>query len=184
MAETPVREAPEAHERPEGHELAQGAPEQSGAPGSLLSKLRAQRDAIGRDLETVLDVPGHHGLLAVKYRLLPFRRVNQMTEATGGGDPNAELNTAAELLAEACAEILVRDPDTDALLPLDPDHGPTRFDAHALRLFGIEVPAGAKPRDVVRLIFNRDYAVMSVQSDLVDWMRASHAVADEEFAGK
>lgn len=153
--------------------------------GSMLDRLREQRQAVGDDLDTIIDVPGQNHLLAVRYQLLHFRRANQLgKQLLNESNPDVQLNFAADFLAEACLEVLVRDPETDELQPIDPGHGPTKFDGHLLALFEIPAAPGLRPRDVVKLVFNRDFAVMDTYDQLARWMTKTNSEVNEEFSGK
>jgi hypothetical protein len=171
--------------------------EPAAPPGSVMAQLRAQREAIGRDTDTIIEVPGYNDMLGVKFQLPAFRRVNQLIgkaqAARGKGD--AELNAATDILVEACEQVVVNDPGHPACLtdrdgeplpwrPIDPEHGPTGFDQHLADLFGITPPSGARPRDIAKLVINRDFSLVELSNELMRWMGQANADANEAFQGE
>jgi hypothetical protein len=170
-------------------------PDAPDLPGdTVIDGLRAQREAIGKDTDTILEVSGYNGALGAQFQLLPFREYNQRMRKAQQVSGEAELNLAAEVLAEACLQIVVNDPDHPDCLedhegkklpwrPIDPGRI-TRFDDHLAELLQIQLPGGSGPREVVRLAINRDFAVVAMFNQLAGWMGQSNAEANERFQGE
>lgn len=164
-------------------------PEDAPAAGpSLLDQLKRRREEAAGATTEVFEVPNNGGILWARYQLLPWRRVRQLAgsvEQARKKDPLAELKAAATFLSEACEEMLLRDPESGALRPLDASD-PVRYDQRLCQMLDVELPPGAKVHDVVRLVLGpggRDLAVTSHQAEVQRWMENSNAEAEDAAAG-
>lgn len=148
-----------------------------------LERLRERREAIARERTTVMPVPGYGGELALVVRPVKWddaKRIALRTERSKSS--RKELYAQADTIIAATESIVIRDPETGSVSPLDPRADAVTFGSPELgEALGFQ--AGTA-REAVFAVFSNDIAVSSVSSDITEWSAASGDDADEEFLGE
>jgi hypothetical protein len=110
---------------------------ENAAPGSVLAALRARAKQLREEQTVVLDVPGYDGYLAARYKAVSLGRLfAKRTDATTPINP--DWGMAADTLATALVELLMRDAPDGDLYPLFTDQ-PARYDDDTVEALGLEV---------------------------------------------
>lgn len=160
------------------------------APGSLAERLRRQREAISEDTDFEIEVPGFNGALVARFHRDPntaYDRVKKIAESVQRSrNPNAILMGQADLLAEFCEEILIRNEQKKGR-PLEPLHyafpeigeGPCAFENRLGQAFGFEVD-GSKRKAVLGLL-NNELAVGPFHNELSIWLQNAEGLEAEDF---
>ena len=120
---------------------------EAAAPGSVLAALRERARKL-RDEQTVhLDIPGYDGYLVARFHAVSLGRI--FGKRVDGTTPiNPEPGMAADVLAQAVDDVLMRDsPESDELHPVFTDQF-ARFDDDLVEALGLE-PTQRTARAVV-----------------------------------
>jgi hypothetical protein len=160
---------------------------------SLLSRLRAQRQALTEKRTLDLPIPGYS--LTARYKAIDYQIVDKITERARKAEKQigsrASLNAAADILAQACLGIYERR-DDDSLVPLNellPAWGdePIVYDKRLAEAVGVEIE-GNRAREVVFGVFavdvpdtGNDMALMGHQTEILQWLRQTQDDADADF---
>jgi hypothetical protein len=114
-------------------------PEPEAAPGSVLAALRERAAQLRAEQTVTLDIPGYDGLLVGKYKAMSLGRV--FGKRVDGNTPlNPEWTIAADTLATALDELLMRDAPDGDMYPLFTDT-PARFDDDLVNALGLHPDA-------------------------------------------
>lgn len=156
------------------------------APSSILAALRSKREALAADRHLDVDVPGYGGLLVLRLGVVPSRQLAVVAEkAERSNSPDAAFNANADLLIQACVEVLGRERDDADLQPLDDADPQVRIDA---RLAGLLQLDGSTARATLRGLFalanSPDYAVAVAAARYGEWMGQASLEVDEDLAGE
>lgn len=156
-------------------------------PPSILDGLRAQYAAADTERRLVkLILPGRfNSTLAARFSPIPFdetrRKARRMVKR--GETTESELNFLAEIIAEACEEILLRPEPGGDLQPMSTLMGlasPMRFDETLRAAIGIDAPDGIDDSATVRLLFKNPEAMTAFYTELAAWLREDTADEDDE----
>lgn len=110
---------------------------ENAAPGSVLAALRARAKELREQQTTLLDIPGYDGMLTARYRAVSLGRIfSKRNDATTPINPDWTM--AADVLAGALDELLMRDAPDGDLYPLFTDQ-PARYDDDTVHALGLEV---------------------------------------------
>ena len=110
---------------------------ENAAPGSVLAALRARAKELREQQTTLLDIPGYDGMLTARYRAVSLGRIfAKRSDATTPINPDWTM--AADVLAGALDELLMRDAPDGDLYPLFTDQ-PARYDDDTVQALGLEV---------------------------------------------
>lgn len=148
-----------------------------------LARLRERREAIAQQRTTVIPVPGYGGELALVIKPIKWddaKRIALRVEKSKSH--RKELMAQADTVIAATESIVIRDPDTGEVSPLDPGADAITFASPELGA-ALGFQAGSA-REAVFQVFNNDIAVASVSSEISEWSAASGDDADEEFLGE
>lgn len=156
---------------------------QDADPGSVLARLRAQREGEQADETRDLVVPGWgRGLQVVaRYGKTPYAQTRGLTRRVVQQGGMMDLATACDLLILALRDLLVRDLDAgpDAPLQQITDGEELRYGARMLEVLGR--PARPTVREAVLSVYNGEQAaIVAHASQLLNW----YAGADEEDLGR
>jgi hypothetical protein len=188
--QAPAAALSEVHDTPDHGIDAPGseAPENGLVAPSVLDALRKQyAEADGERRTTLMIVPGRFDArLAARYRPVPWddqrRKIRQA--AKQGDSAEAELNYGAELIAEACEEILIRTADGRPLLPMHTEVAqfkggePVRYDQRLCTALGID-GEDLDAKAIVRLVFKNPQALNQHYAELDAFQREA-VTGDEE----
>lgn len=123
-------DAPEVSDRPEAESA-------TAAPDSVLGALRARAKELREQTTTLLDIPGYDGMLTARYRAVSLGRIYaKRMDATTPINPDWTM--AADTLASALDELLMRDAPDGDLYPLFTDQ-PARYDDDTVEALGLVV---------------------------------------------
>lgn len=153
--------------------------------GSILGNLQAKARQHDQREPLELAIPRFEGDLVALYEPIEWKIVNQIIHRIEKSkDEMAELYAAADLLARACADFKVRVDDnlvsiSEVADDLE-DGTPVRYDQNLAKALGIEdqIPSQHKGRQTVLAVFKNDFAVVSHQNQVVEWLRGEEADAD------
>lgn len=176
-------------EEPDTEDVAPGSP--VAPPPTNLAKLRQQYAESGEDRrETIPIAPGRFdGNLAARYHPVEWSDTRKRIRkaAKRGLSEETELNYAAGQLVKACETILIRLEDGGEFVPLHEavprwkDGPPVRYDSRLAEAIGIDVPAGASPASICRLVFKNPHALNDHYVTFDQWLReATEGDEDDE----
>jgi hypothetical protein len=138
-----------------------------------------------RQKTLVLPVPGYEGLLFARYRPLPYedlRRIQLRHEGIGK-DPHVEVNAAADMLIEACEDLLV--PVAGAPEGEYESLGKTWTPAAVRELFEIDLADGVTTRSAFKAAMADDSTrIMEHYGRFMIEAAALYEVVNEEMAGE
>jgi len=154
--------------------------------GSVLDVIRERRTARAAEHEYDMPVPGYGGLLVL--RCAP---VGSATLTTGrlrlerSKDPARDFALAADILVEACENVLARRTPTGELEPLDPTGEPVAINERLAELLRVEVHSA---RELVRAVFSLapspEMAVGDAVGDYLAWAQGADADLDDGLMGE
>lgn len=142
-----------------------------GAPSSpsVLDAIKSRRAQLAEEKTIELLVPGYEGNVAVRYRAEPIEELREefrKAERRRETDPLA----GVDILIRLCETILVRDQETDKLMPLaelatrdgrldepHPEDNPVQFDERLAQLLGFAETASSA-RQIVKQLFSPEEA--------------------------
>lgn len=156
---------------------------------NVIEALRARRNRIGEDKETLIDLPGYNGDygLVGNYRRMSYDELKKIGDrARRSKHPNPAFMSEVDTIASALIEMYVRVPvegGEDKVIPLrDVVPGrtePIRYDQSLGDFLGFDCDGSA--RKAVLATFNNDLAVSPHHSELVVWMQLSLKDEEEVF---
>lgn len=150
--------------------------------GRLQEAMRAKRQAIAETTEITLNLPGYDDPeLLVQHRKMEWDDVAKIARrAEKSKNPQAELLSQCDLIAQSCEMILIREKGKTYPLheALNEDE-PIMFDNRLAEFLGFQ---GGNGRQVVRGTFNNDLAIGSYHVELFEFMRTSNQQDDEDFS--
>lgn len=166
----------------ETHDIQDAAP----AQGSILSRLAARRAELAAGRSPLdLEIPGYSGELWCRYRFVEYERVAKIATKLEKVKDEATRNLLAcqDTLITCCEEILVRDKN-GGLVSLAGELGdgkPVRFD---LRLAEVLAFDAENARDVVRGVFENDFALIGQAAEVTTWLGTESPEVDAELLGE
>lgn len=150
---------------------------------NLLDRLRERRNQIASKDEYRLDlpVPGYDGELVVRYKYTEYNETAERADRLRGVDAGqVPLISAIDTLIAACDKVMIV--VNGRLVPIDEGAlTPVRFEE---RLADILAFNASKARDVVRGLFNNDYAIIEQAMTVSRWMRDVTKKVDEAYVGE
>lgn len=149
---------------------------------SLLDQFRAHRDRVMADQERDLPVP-RYSSPQVLVRIRPLDDDSyQAALKRAGTTPDARIDHAAQLVAQACVGVYLRDPDTGSIEPASGDGTiPTFLDATVAPLVGAEV---GEPVQLVRQLFVTDADVAAAGDAVLDFSGYGRRIALRAVMGE
>lgn len=157
--------------------------------GSILSELRAERQALTHKRTLDLPVPGYQRMVA-RYKAIDYAIIDKIeARARKSQGPMADLNAAADVLAQTCIGIFLRE-DNGELLPLNEQlerwgDDPIRYDARLAEAVGVEP---GKARTIIHNVFGvfevdtgNDLVLMGHQTEILRWLKQANADDDADF---
>lgn len=148
--------------------------------GSILSTLKAKREAIARERHVDLDIPGYGGLLVVRCHPVGWEKLKEIgTAAEKDRHPKKELFAQANTLIAATDQLFIR--DGGKLKSPDPDGSVVRWDPKLAEL--LDLGTMNRARDILLAVFNNDVAVSLLHADFSEWNAVVNPEVDEDFSG-
>lgn len=163
--------------------------------GSISDELRALRQRVVDDKDTLIDIPGYDGKLVAKYRKLEYpdveainRRVERLREKH---HPNATLLGHCDFLSTSLVGIYLRkdpskpqdlEPLTNGYPSIGDGEASWEDAAKVVLPDDAQLPADADRRHAVRAVFGNDLAIAPHHVELSMWMSSAWQEDDESFA--
>ena len=164
----------------------------AGGNGSVLDVIKARREEIAAEHEYLMYVPGYQRLLAIRCHPLSGAVVTAArTRMERSKNPECDFGLAADLLIEACDEVIARKTRQSEWEPIAPDGLPTQLDHRLAEMFGFvpdpESSLGSA-RQLVRSLFDKVPAPeMSVSvhvGEYLAWCQGEDVDVEEELLGE
>jgi hypothetical protein len=154
------------------------------ARSTLLTTLRAKRDALKADHYLDLDIPGYDGLLVARFRPFPIEKseakAKQLQKLQAANAP-VLLKSACDTLVDACEQLMVRTETGGEPKPIDPDADlPIAFDSRAAEMFGFQATTA---RQVVIGLFGTEQSIVAMSVEVSRWMTTLKRETDEDLLG-
>lgn len=154
------------------------------ARATLLTSLRAKREALKADHYLDLDIPGYDGLLLARFRPFPIEKseakAKQLQKLQASNAP-VLLKASCDTLIDACEQLMVRTEEGGDPKPIDPDTDvPIAFDSRAAELFGFSATTA---RQVVIGLFGTEQSIVAMSVEVSRWMTTLQRDNDEELLG-
>lgn len=133
---------------------------------SVVDKIRKAHEQ--RDPTLDLSIPEWDGNVVVRFRRLP------KSALTAAGRAKKAEASNARVLAAACQEVFIRDPDTGTLTPAreaDGVEGAIRFDGRLADMFQLH---GETPLEIARAMYADDVALGAHAKRLIDWQTGAN----------
>lgn len=161
--------------------------------GSLLDRLRTERDRAMSDKKLVLEIPGWSGMLFAEYHPIPWEEMTRIIQSDSD-DPETALNVNIDALIAACFRLLVLDDGerkslADVLRGQGEEiQGEVMYNNGYVDLLpGVE-PAVDTARARVLAVFGASVSpqlsIGSHASQLMGWMTGESQIASEQLVGK
>jgi hypothetical protein len=149
---------------------------------SIRDQIRAEREAIASEKTLDLLVPGYSGLLAVRYRSISDRELEQYIKRAQG---EQSIGANLDLLIQTCETILYRESDEQEFTPaLDENGDRIRFDIRLAEMLGIDAKTA---RETVAGFFSPDgaqpLAVAQHIGAVADWLQGKSSEIDPALLG-
>jgi hypothetical protein len=168
-------------------EITQEAPA-AHAAGSILGQLAARRAELAQGRKPLdLEVPGYSGKLWVRYRFVSYEVMAKASARFAKEklpDEQRDLVGCIETLITCCDEVMVAD-DAGVLRPLAAELGdprPVRFDDTRLAdVLGYEA---TRAREVVRGLFENEYAIITQAAQVSEWLASEAPEVDRDLLGE
>jgi hypothetical protein len=150
---------------------------------SIRDQIRAEREAIASEKTLDLLVPGYSDLLAVRYRSISDRELEQYIKRAQGEQQSIGANL--DLLIQTCETILYRESDEQDFTPaLDENGDKIRFDIRLAEMLGIDANTA---RETVSGFFSPDgaqpLAVAQHIGAVADWLQGKSSEIDPALLG-
>lgn len=172
-------------------EIAGGLEPAPNTPASIDEELRellvAQHEENAEETTTEIDLPGHHGLLVVRYHRVPWGVTEQASKIIRRGKPGAVLNAMLDLMIAACEEVLARRKSGE-LVPISavfPElgSGPVRYTRELAAAFNPKADfTEAKARACVLAMFPTEQSIAPHATELQRWLEFNEDEAEEDEA--
>lgn len=151
---------------------------------SIRDRIRAERESIAAEKTIDLIVPGYSGLLAVRYRAISDREMEQYAQKLQK-EGDAGMRAGYDLLIETCESILVRvESDRDFEVLEDDDGDRVKFDVRLAEFLGIEAKSA---RETVAQTFSPDgaqsLAAFSHVAAVQEWLMGKSSEIDPSLLG-
>jgi hypothetical protein len=149
---------------------------------SILQRAQEERDEKLRQLTLKLDIPSWDGVFVAEYKLLPRNLVESMQQRSRS---KKDINSEMDMIARACVNIWVRDPDSGRLIELDEDK-PVRYTVDLLKVLGkTKLLEGKKsekePYITIRHMFaGNELSIGAHAFQLITWMADPTSYTGEE----
>jgi hypothetical protein len=179
----------------EDDELEEGADDTA----ALLGQLREIHNEIKKgDFYKDMELPGYKKLVWVRFRPYPVakggRRAKMMRKRFEDDDPTLVLDSACDTIIDACDQILLLPvrfdgdpgPKGENLRPID-DEVPVKFDYRLNEILSLGLPTtgkGPSARMIVKELFPAEQSIISMATELTDWLRDVTKETGEEFLGE
>jgi len=159
-------------------------------PKSFMDRMRRQRKAVADEEFHDLDLPGYHGELFCRYRLLDSTELNEINRKVRARIRNRNeqiLAITLDNLIEACDEIWARDNGREMPLREHEDFQgnrdmPVKYDLAFAQFLNFASELGDSPsaRGVLLAVFGgNDIAVQAHGAQLARWMMKMGTEVDE-----
>jgi hypothetical protein len=158
---------------------------------SVRDRLKQKREDIGAQTEITMEIPGYDGELQGEFKRMRWEAMADVADrAEKSKAKRGRLNGQADVIATACAQLIVReelpggeikDTPLNEMFPDEFGDAPVRFDARLADWLGLELEGTPTARKVVFAVFNNDLAVTAMHNELGEWMQSSKSEEDETF---
>lgn len=172
------------HNEEEQFDEFEATPPAAASAGSLRERIQAKRAATLADNETEIDIPGYHGDLVARYRLMSTdelaareKHVSKQEKKIGA---RAHLYGKAATISDACVGVYGRD---DGQL-VKVAEGYTKDLAEFTARDGQDVSHLQTPGSIARFVIPREVAVGVHYGELMTWMAEGNEEADDELLGE
>lgn len=159
--------------------------------GSLLDRLRAEREQAMDEKSLIIEIPGWSGMLFAQYKPIPWEDMTRLI-SSGSAKPEQALNANIDALLAACDRLLVADDGerkslADVLRAEDEKvNGEVTYNNGHHDALGLTEPATA--REAVLQVFagavSPELAIGAHASQIAEWMTGVTQNIDEELVGK
>lgn len=151
---------------------------------SIRDRIRAERESIAAEKTIDLIVPGYSGLLAVRYRAISDREMEEYARRIQK-EGDAGIRAGYDLLIETSECILVRVEESEPFEVLEDEDGhPVKFDVRLAEFLGVEAKSA---RETVAQTFSPDgaqsLAAFSHISAVQEWLMGKSSEIDPSLLG-
>lgn len=161
-------------------------------PGSILERLRFEREQAMGEKFLTLEIPGWSGMLLAQYHPIPWADMTRLIK-TASDDPQKGLDSNIDALIAACERLLVlEDGERKSLGDVlraqgEKVQGEVRYNnGYAPDALGLDATATA--RGIVLEIFGAavspELAIGEHAAQITNWMTGVTQSIDEELVGK
>lgn len=161
-------------------------------PGSVLERLRAQREANMAPKRMTLEVPGWSGMLHVRYMPVPWDEMTKLvSKASDDASSKAALQANVDVVRSACDSLMVKDGNEMVSLADkmraegETVHGEVKFDEYAVSCLGLQA---SNSFETVMQVFggavSPELAIGDHASKIADWMIGTSEEVDKALVGE